>query len=319
MTLKFDDMAAFAAVAESGSVSGAARRLGVAKSVVSKRVSELERGLGATLLKRTPRSVSLTEAGRTFYERSRAIMAALDEAATAVREDHGGLRGLLRIAAPMTFGTMYLGNMLWPLLREHPALEVAIDLDDRVVDLLGSGYDLGIRVGTLPDSSLVARKLVDMCRVLCASPGYLERAGAPASLDDLARHDCIGYAHLAAGQVWSFQPARGTSEPRAVRVKSRFVANNGELMRSAAVAGLGLLLVPEFIVAEALRDGSLVRVLPGCRPLPTALNAIYPRDRHGSPRVRAVVEQLLAAMKPRPPWEALRPPAAVVRHPETRR
>jgi DNA-binding transcriptional LysR family regulator len=193
----------------------------------------------------------------------------------------------------MTFGTMYLGNMLWPLLREHPALEVAIDLDDRVVDLLGSGYDLGIRVGTLPDSSLVARKLVDMCRVLCASPGYLERAGAPGSLDDLSRHDCIGYAHLAAGQVWSFQPARGTSEPRAVRVKSRFVANNGELMRSGAVAGLGLLLVPEFIVAEALRDGS--------------------------PRVRAVVDQLLAAMKPRPPWEALRPAAGIVRQPETRR
>ncbi len=307
MAVRFDDIAAFAAVAESGSVSGAARRLGVAKSVVSKRVSELERSLGATLLKRTPRSVTLTDRGRTFYERSRAIMAALDEAATQVRDEQGGLRGLIRIAAPLTLGTMYLGGMLWPLLREHAALEVALDLDDRVVDLLGSGYDLGIRIGPLADSSLIARKLADMPRVLCASPEYLARSGQPGSLDDLSRHDCIGYAHLAAGQVWSFQPARGSSESRAVRVKSRFVANNGELMRGAAIAGLGLLLVPEFIVADALRDGSLLRVLPGCRPVPTALHVLYPRDRHGSPRIRAVVDRLAASMRPRPPWELVRP------------
>ncbi|HUO96046.1 MAG TPA: LysR family transcriptional regulator [Steroidobacteraceae bacterium] len=305
MPMKLDDISAFAAVVETGSVSAAARRLGVAKSVVSKRVSELERGLGATLLKRSPRSVMLTDRGRTFYERGRAILAALDEAASAVREADGELRGLLRIAAPMTFGTMYLGDMLWPLLREHPALEVAIDLDDRVVDLLGSGYDLGIRVGALADSSLIGRKLADIPSVLCASPAYLARAGMPPSLEALPEHDCIGYAHLAAGQVWQFQPQRGSSELRTVRVKSRFVANNGELMRGAAMAGLGLLLVPEFIVADALRAGRLVRVLPACRPTPTALHALYPRDRHGAPRVRAVVERLVAAMRPRPPWESV--------------
>lgn len=303
MQLKLDDIAAFAAVVETGSVSAAARRLGVAKSVVSKRVTELERGLGATLLKRSPRSVMLTDRGRTFYERARTIMAALDEAATAVREEEGELRGLMRIAAPMTFGTMYLGELLWPLLRQHPALEVAIDLDDRAVDLLGSGYDLGIRIGALADSSLIGRKLADIPRVLCASPKYLAKAGTPGALEELPQHDCIGYAHLAAGQVWQFQPVRGTSEVRSIRVKSRFVANNGELMRGAAIAALGLLMVPEFIVADALRSGSLTRVLPGCRPLPTALHALYPRDRHGSPRIRAVVDHLLAAMRPRPPWE----------------
>lgn len=303
MNLNLDDIAAFAAVAEASSVSGAARRLGVAKSVVSKRVAELERDLGATLLKRTPRSVMLTERGRAFYERSRAIMADLEEAAHAVREDEKELRGLIRIAAPMTFGTLYLGALLWPFLREHPALEVAVDLDDRAVDLLGSGYDLGIRIGPLPDSSLIARKLSDMPRVLCASPAYLERAGAPAALEDLTRYDCVGYAHLAAGQVWQFVPARGSSDVRTVRVKSRFVANNGELMRDAAIAGLGLVLLPEFIAAAALRDGKLVRVLPGCRPLPTALNALYPRDRQRSPRVRAIVDHLATALKPSPPWE----------------
>ena len=201
----------------------------------------------------------------------------------------------------MTFGTMYLGELLWPLLRQHPALEVAIDLDDRAVDLLGSGYDLGIRVGVLADSSLIGRKLADIPRVLCASPAYLARAGLPAALEELPTHDCIGYAHLAAGQVWQFQPLRGTTEVRSIRVTSRFVANNGELMRAAAIAGLGLLMVPEFIVAEALRAGTLVRVLSGCRPVPTALHALYPRDRQGSPRIRAVVDHLVAAMRPRPP------------------
>lgn len=304
MSMRLDDILAFQAVVESGSVSGAARRLGVAKSVVSKRVTGLERALGATLLKRSPRSVQATDRGRAFYESSRSILAALDDAATAVRERDGELRGIVRIAAPLTFGRMHLGDLLWPFLRQHPRLEVAVDLDDRVVDLLGSGYDLGIRIGTLPDSSLVGRKLADMARVLCASPEYLARAGTPGALTELAQHDTVGYAHLAAGQVWQFQAARAGGETRAVRVRSRFVANNGELMRDAAVAGLGLLLVPEFIVARELRVGTLVRLLPNCRPLPTALHALYPRDRHLSPRVRLLVDHLAAALKPHPPWEA---------------
>jgi DNA-binding transcriptional LysR family regulator len=303
MSIRFEDIKAFQAVVESGSVSAAARRLGVAKSVVSKRVTGLERALGGTLLKRSPRSVQATDRGRAFYESSRTILGSLDDAAAAVREGDGELRGIVRIAAPLTFGRMHLGDMLWPFLRQHPRLEVAVDLDDRVVDLLGSGYDLGIRIGTLPDSSLVGRKLADMARVLCASPEYLARAGTPGSLSELPQHDSIGYAHLAAGQVWQFQAARTGGETRSVRVRSRFVANNGELMRGAAVAGLGLLMVPEFIVADALRGGELVRVLPGCRPVPTALHALYPRDRHGSPRIRAVVEHLAAAMRPHPPWD----------------
>ena len=306
MSIRLEDIKAFRAVVESGSVSGAARRLGVAKSVVSKRVTGLERALGGTLLKRSPRSVQATDRGRVFYESSHAILDSLDEAAAAVRERDGELRGAVRIAAPLTFGTMYLGDLLWPFLRQHPRLEVAVDLDDRVVDLLGSGYDLGIRIGTLPDSSLVGRRLAGMARVLCASPAYLARAGTPGSLAELPQHDSIGYAHLAAGQVWQFQPGRAGGESRPVRVRSRFVANNGELMRGAAIAGLGLLLVPEFIVARELRDGTLVRLLPNCRPVPTALHALYPRERHLSPRIRLLVDHLAASLQPHPPWEAAR-------------
>jgi DNA-binding transcriptional LysR family regulator len=303
MKYDFDAIVAFVGVVETGSVSGAARRLGVAKSVVSKRVAELERSLAVTLLRRSPRSVAPTDQGRAFYDRARSILRALDEAATEARGEEGELRGLIRIAAPMTFGTMYLGALLWPLLSDHPALEVAVDLDDRAVDLLGSGYDLGIRIGALADSSMIARKLAEMPRVLCASPAYLARAGSPAGLEDLPNHACVGYAHLAAGQIWQFHPQRGATEVRSVRVKSRFVANNGELMRNAAISGLGLVLLPEFIVAAALREATLVRVLPGCRPVQTALHALYPRDRQGSPRVRSVVDSLAAAMRPRPPWE----------------
>jgi len=299
VTLRLDDIHAFIAVAETRSVSGAARRLGVAKSMVSKRVSALEQALGATLLKRAPRSVSLTDRGGAFYSRARAILASLEEAAAEVRELQTSLGGLVRIAAPYTFGTMYLGRLLWPFLKAHPLLEVALDLDDKVVDLLGSGYDLGLRIGPLADSSLVSRHLADISRVLCASPEYLARHGTPASLEELSAHACVGYAHLAAGQVWRFRAGRGE---RSVRVQSRFVANNGELMRGAAIAGVGLLMVPEFIVADALASGSLVRVLPSMPPVGTALVALYPRDRQGSARVRTIVDHLAQALAPIPPW-----------------
>jgi DNA-binding transcriptional LysR family regulator len=187
-------------------------------------------------------------------------------------------------------------------LRSHPQLEVALDLDDRVVDLLGSGYDLGIRIASMPDSSLVARVLADIPFVLCASPAYLAEAGRPESLEDLPKHACIGYAHLSAGQVWRFKASRGQGE-RAVRVQSRFVANNAELMRGAAVAGLGLLMVPQFIVADSLRRGELIALLPECPPVGKTLHALYPRDRQGSARIKALVDHLVAGLQPNPPWE----------------
>jgi DNA-binding transcriptional LysR family regulator len=298
---KIEDIDAFVAIAECGGVSGAARRLGVAKSVVSKRVASLERTIGATLLQRLPRAVALTDRGRSYYEKSRSILSALDDASAEVRDLQGSLRGLIRIAAPLTFGNLYLGDLLWPFLHQHPKLEMALDLDDRLVDLLGSGYDLGIRIGSMADSSLVARILADIPFVLCASTDYLQRAGAPSTLDELPGHTCIGYPHLAAGQVWRFQIGRGKAE-RSIRVQSRFVANNAELMRGAAVAGLGLLMVPEFVVADELRRGHLQRLLPDTPPVGKVLHALYPRDRQGSARVRALVDHLVAAMTPVPPW-----------------
>ena len=300
--MNFDDITAFNAVVETGSISAAGRRLGLAKSVISKRVKDLEAVVSATLFKRTTRSVKLTDQGRTLYEHTRAIMNQLDEAASAVAERADQLKGTIRIAAPVSFGTLYLGQLLWPFMLRHPGLEMAIDLDDRVVDLLGNGYDLGIRVGRLPDSSLVARRLSCMRLFLCASPAYLQRHPAPRSPEDLVEHECIGYAHLTAGQVWPFEPARGSTEVRSVRVRGRVVATTGELMRDAALAGRGLAVLPEFLVSEALRDGRLVLVLPSCRPLAGSVYALYPKDRQRSLRIRALVDHLADALSKRPPW-----------------
>src|ERR1700687_2190560 len=182
MRLKLDAIAAFHALCGTGSTRAAARRLGVAKSVVSKRVTELEACIAATLLKRSTRSVLLTDSGQAFYERTRALLGELEDAANAVGAKGAGLRGTIRLAAPMSFGTLYLGQLLWPFLARHPELEVAVDLDDKLVDLLGLGYDLGLRIGRLADSSLIGRRLAEVRLVLCASPEYLARRGTPRHL-----------------------------------------------------------------------------------------------------------------------------------------
>ena len=302
--MNLDDIAAFNAVVETGSISAAGRRLGMAKSVISKRVRDLEQAVSATLFKRSTRSMRLTDQGSLLYEHTRAIMNQLDEAASALAERKDELKGTIRLAAPVSFGTLYLGRLLWPFLLRHPGLEIAIDLDDRVVDLLGQGYDVGIRVGRLPDSSLVARRLAPMRMLLCASPAYVERHGSPKMPTDLTDHECIGYAHLTAGQVWQFEAARGASEPRSVRVRGRFVANNGELMRDAAIAGIGIALLPEFLVAEAVRDGRLQTLLNTCRPVGGSVYALYPRDRQRSLKLRALIDHLATALAPTPPWVA---------------
>jgi DNA-binding transcriptional LysR family regulator len=302
MPMNFDDVTAFNAVAETGSISAAGRRLGLAKSVISKRVKDLESRLGATLFKRSTRSVRLTDQGRTLYGHTRTILNRLDEAAASVAEREDELKGTIRMAAPVSFGTLHLGRLLWPFMQRHPGLEVAVDLDDRVVDLLGLGYDIGIRVGRLPDSSLIARRLADMRMHLCAAPAYLARHGTPKSPEDLPDHDCIGYAHLTAGQVWQFEPARGSRELRSVRVRGRFVANNGELMRDAAIAGLGIVMLPEFLVAQALRDKELVCLMPACRPVAGSVYALYPRDRQRSRKITALLDHLGGSLARQRSW-----------------
>lgn len=305
MRYRLDDIDAFLHVVETGSISAAATQLNLSKSVVSKRVADLEQALGVALLHRSTHGVTPTDEGDSFYVRGRAIMQQLDEAAEEVSATDGELSGSLRISAPMSFGTLYLGPLLASFLQHHPRLDAVLDLDDRVVDLQSNSYDLAIRVAHLPDSSLVARRLCVTRRIVCCSPGYAERAGLPASVDDIMNHDCIGYANVRSSQVWRFEPARPGDEPRSLTVRSRIVANNGEIMRDMAVGGLGLAVLPAFIAAGALADGRLIDAMPATRPTPIPIHAVYAKARQPSKKIKAVVAHLQAALDGDPPWERL--------------
>ncbi|SCY04306.1 transcriptional regulator, LysR family [Nitrosospira sp. Nl5] len=303
MHYRLDDILAFLQAMETGSISTAAQRMGLAKSVVSKRISDLEAVLKVELLHRSTRGVVPTDKGTAFYQRARSIMQQLDQAAEELIEQGDELCGSLRIAAPMTFGTTYLGPILFSFLSHHPRLGLALDLDDRITDLPGEGYDLGVRIGRLRDSSLVARKLAVSRRVVCCSPAYAQRAGLPATIEELADHACVGYVNVSPGQIWQFEPAEPGGAPRSLVVRSRIIANNGESMRDAAIAGLGISVLPVFIVAKALASGQLINALPDVCPVADAIYAVYPRNRHLPKKVRAVIDHLIAVFEGEPPWE----------------
>lgn len=303
MHYRLDDILAFLQAMETGSISTAAQRMGLSKSVISKRISDLEAVLKIELLHRSTRGVVPTEKGAAFYQRARSIMQQLDQAAEELIEQNDELCGSLRIAAPMTFGTAYLGPILFSFIGRHPRLGLALDLDDRITDLPGEGYDLGVRIGRLRDSSLVARKLAVSRRVVCCSPAYAQRAGLPATIEELADHACIGYVNVSPGQIWQFEPAEPGGAPRPLVVRSRIIANNGESMRDAAIAGLGISILPVFIVAKALASGQLINALPDVCPVADTIYAVYPRNRHLPKKVRAVIDYLVAVFEGEPPWE----------------
>lgn len=303
MDYRLEDIETFLAVVEAGSVSGAALRLNIAKSVASERVAQLEKALGATLLHRSGRGVTPTDRGVEFYQRSRAVLDQLDAAAEAVTEDENELAGLLRIAAPMSFGARWLGPALYPLMHEHRQLSISLDLDDRRVDLLAGGYDLGIRAGALNDSSLVAKRLARSRMIVCASPEYVRRRGLVGSIEELPSHDSIGYSLIPSDQSWQFEGARKGADARVARMNCRLVINNGDAMREAAIAGLGIVMLPSFIAADALRAGTLVPAAPSLKTIPSAVWAVYPHTRHPSRKVRAVIERLKKTFDDGALWE----------------
>jgi DNA-binding transcriptional LysR family regulator len=203
----------------------------------------------------------------------------------------------------MTFGTRYLGPVLAGFARDHPCLELALDLDDRMLDLVGNGYDMAIRIGRLRDSSLIARKFCLSRRVVCCSPAYAQARGLPTSIEDLSTHDCIDYANVHSRRLWQFEPSTPGGKPRSAITHSRIVANNGEAVRDMALAGLGLATLPLFIIAGPLREGTLIRALPSATPIPDTIYVVYPAMRHVPRKVRALIDHLVAAFTHAPPWE----------------
>lgn len=298
---RLDEMEIFAEVVEAEGFSAAARRLGLSKSAVSKQVGRLEDRLGVRLLNRTTRRLSLTEAGATFYEACRRVLDEASSAEQAVSDLATAPRGLLRLNAPMSFGFLHLGPAIPAFHARYPQVTVDAAMNDRFVDLVEEGYDVAIRIGALRDSSLVARRLAPCRAVLCASPDYLARRGRPRRPEDLAGHDCLLYANSANPREWTFHGQRGR---QAVAVKGPLIANNGDVLCGAALAGMGITRLPTFIVGPQLRKGRLEVVLPD-HPLPEqGIHAVYPHGRNLSPKVRVFVDFLADHLGPEPYWDA---------------
>lgn len=297
--LKIEGIVTFVTVAEAGSISEAARRLRLSKSVVSERLSDMEKALGATLLHRTTRKLTLTEDGAAFLQRATRIAQEVREAAADLAERRGTLMGPLRIAAPVTFGRLHLGPALYPFLAEHPEIELTLDLDDRRVDAASDGYDAIIRHGLIADSRLVAWKLARSRRLLVASPDYLRRHGSPASLSDLEDHRGIFYTNRGVAD-WRFEGPDGAV---VIRAKLALGVNNGDVLHDAAIAGLGIALLPAFIAGPSLRDGRLVEIDVGYRPEPEFIFMAHPEGRNPSAKLRAIADHLKKAFGDPPYWE----------------
>lgn len=303
--IKLEGIAAFLATREAGSISEAARRLRLSKSVVSERLAELERELGAPLLHRTTRRLTMTEDGSAFLERARRIMADVEGAASEMAERRSAMVGPLRIAAPVTFGRMHLGPALYPFLAAYPGIELTLDLDDRRVDASSGGFDAVIRHGPIVDSRLMAWKLAPSRRVLCASPSYIAVHGAPRSIEELAGHKGIFYTNRGVAD-WRFpRHAAGTSGPDALVVRGRLGLglNNGDMIRDAAIAGLGIALLPMFIAGPAMRAGELLPIDIGMDPEDEFIFVAHPDGRKPSTKLRAMADHLRTAFGSPPYWD----------------
>lgn len=277
----------FARVAEGGSFSRAAELLGMSKSAVSKHVAALESHLGARLLYRTTRQVSLTEEGRAYLDRAVRILEDLEEADSAVSTLRAEPRGTLRLNCALSFAIRHIAPALPEFHALHPKLAVDLELNDRFVDLVEEGYDLAVRIGELEDSTLIARRLANVPVLFVAAPGYLRRCGTPSRPGDLAEHACLLYRGRGSGREW----LAGTGETaRRVKVSGPLVANNGEAIKAAAIGGLGIARLPAFILDDEIARGTLVEVLPAFRPAPIPVQAVYAPNRHLSAKVRAFID-----------------------------
>lgn len=298
---RYSGMAVFVKVVETSSFAATARYLGMSPAMVSRHIQLLEERLGARLLNRTTRRVSLTEVGQIYHERCLRILSELEEADRAASELQSVPRGRLRVTAPMTFGTRNLAPIIADYLHQYPEVSIDLSLDDRCVDLVEEGFDLAIRVGVLADSSLIARRLTLAEMVLCASPAYVERHGVPKTPRDLEQHNCLAYAYSRSRNEWRFIGPDGTEE--IIPVSGRFLANNGDALRIVARQAIGITMAPKFIVEEEMKAGHLVRLLPEYRTSAFPVHAVYPHSRFLSAKARTFIDFLVSSFSRSSPPE----------------
>ncbi|MBB3222356.1 LysR family transcriptional regulator [Pseudoduganella umbonata] len=295
----FEGLALFAKVAEERSFAGAARALGVSVATVSRGVARLEDRLGARLLNRTSRQLALTESGASLAERAATVLRLAEEAEGAAREQSAQPRGLVRLAVPMSFGLRWVAPLLPEFFRRYPDVQIDLHLSDATVDIVGNGFDAALRIAVLPDSSLVARKLAPVARLVVAAPAYLERHGIPAHPSGLAAHACLGYAYRARSDTWQFFDAAG--EEASVRPRGPLRVTNADALVPAVLAGLAICELPDFIAAEYLRDGRLVPILPGWSMPVGGLYFVTPSARARPAKVE-VLGAFFAEHLSRPAW-----------------
>ncbi len=286
--LKLECVQAFAAIAEGGSMTAAARRLALSKSVISDRLTDLEKELGAKLVHRTTRKLSLTDDGKIFYERAKGILRDVESAAAELSARRESVAGPLRISAPVGFGCLHLGPALFGFLRANPGIELTLELDDRFVNLLSEGYDAVIRHGPVDDKRIIVKRLATTRRVLVASPEYLRRFGTPKSLAELEQHRGVIYSYRGAGD-WRFRAGR-----KFVTVSPEIVmrVNNGVLMREAAASGLGIALLPTFFLEDSLKNRALRILEVGAEAEGAVIYIAYPEHLRSAARIRALTAWL---------------------------
>lgn len=301
---RLSGMQVFASVASSGSLSAAARALGMSQTMATKHMAALEGRLGVKLLHRTTRRLTLTEAGRAYLDAAERILGEVADADAEAAAGAAEVRGTLRLNVPVSFGIREIAPLIPDFLENHPALSIDLGLNDRQVDLIEEGWDLAVRIGAMASSSMIARKLAPCFTVVCAAPRYLAAKGTPRSIADLARHDCLGYtlSRTIGADTWLFGGERNIS----VAVRGSLKANNGDALTAAAIAGEGIVYQPTFLVAREIEAGLLVPIELDQPPIVLdGIFAIYPADRRPPAKVRAFIDFLVKRFGPVPEWDRL--------------
>lgn len=293
---RWEGLDEFVAVAQCGQFSAAAERLGISSSQVSRQVARLEERLKTRLFYRSTRRVALTEAGQTFLQHCQRLQDAREEALRAVGDLSHEPKGLLRLTCAVAYGERFIAPLVTEFMTRHPQLSIEIELSNRNLDLLHEGLDLAIRLGRLPDSSLIGTRLAPRRMYLCAAPSYLQHYGRPHSLSEIGQHNCL----IGSSDVWSFEAA---GKETSLRINGNWRCNSGQAVLDATLRGIGLCQLPDYYVLEHLRSGALVSLLDTHRPPNTAVWALYPQQRHLSPKVRQLVDFLKVGLSQREEYQ----------------
>lgn len=297
---RFHNMSVFVEVVEQGGFTAAMDKTGLSRAQVSKLVMQLEEHLGTRLLNRTTRRISLTETGRIYYERCKALLVEVDEIDSMASEQTTTPRGKITIGAPSSFGTLHFKNVITEYMKQYPQVQISLHLTDRFVDVVDEGFDVVVRIAELADSSLIARKLSTCKLVVCASPDYLKEHGEPKVPQDLALHQCLLYSNAPKPDTWTLY---GPAGMETVRVSGPLTADNGDILKAAALADQGVVFMPTFIVGEDIHSGRLQQILTNYCPPDLAIHAVFPSRRYLSAKVRTFVDFAATYFGDIPEWD----------------